>query len=236
MTTPKHVSGTIKPLDLADVIRLAILHGRGITCTKETRKNITKLTSEDQEALMSFDPEGIGCFDRLQDLVKEARAAIQPDPEPQPVAWGGKRTANVFHRSDKSVAVEMSIGCQTIEYWAFEYDRRKLSSFLSARKAAEAAQRAFLIDLPPRTTPSSAGTVSVEAAGWQPIETAPRDGTWFLACIKDAGPYKPRLVHFADAYDRFPINDEDACWSRAPTHWMPLPEPPALRALAGDEA
>ena len=88
--------------------------------------------------------------------------------------------------------------------------------------------------VPHTATPSSAGTVSVEAEGWQPIETAPRDGTWFFACIKDAGPYKPRLVHFADAYDRYPINDVGGCWSRAPTHWMPLPEPPALRELAGE--
>jgi len=67
--------------------------------------------------------------------------------------------------------------------------------------------------------------------GWQPIETAPRDGTWFLGFepgkhledqnrvwkwVDDGADWQG----FVDAAD---MNDYD----EQPTHWMPLPEPPA---------
>jgi hypothetical protein len=67
---------------------------------------------------------------------------------------------------------------------------------------------------------------------WQPIETAPKDGSEFLA--------------FGGGLDHFDIcvyNARIGCWScgsitlddtdiepegyNRPTHWMPLPEPPA---------
>lgn len=64
--------------------------------------------------------------------------------------------------------------------------------------------------------------------GWQPIETAPMDGTMFLAY---------RRGSFAAAY-RVPRDDcEMWCFGGMsaavehspgikPTHWMPLPQPP----------
>ena len=58
----------VKALDLATVIRLAILHGRGHDCTPETHHKAHKITDEDQAVIMSFDPEGIRQFDRLQEL------------------------------------------------------------------------------------------------------------------------------------------------------------------------
>lgn len=57
---------------------------------------------------------------------------------------------------------------------------------------------------------------------WQPIETAPRDG--YPVMLTCRTPYKP----FFGFYDSV-----DGAWfesgtykCRAPTHWMPLPEPP----------
>jgi hypothetical protein len=62
------------------------------------------------------------------------------------------------------------------------------------------------------------------AMQWRPIETAPRDGTEFLA-------YRPDAGVFTASYD-----DEQECWfanygfedivDDLPTHWMPLPPPP----------
>ena len=63
---------------------------------------------------------------------------------------------------------------------------------------------------------------TAHAAGWRPIETAPRDGTEVLANTSGLG----RVVVYWD--------DGESQWGTglgyldrdAPTHWMPLPPPP----------
>lgn len=79
-------------------------------------------------------------------------------------------------------------------------------------------------------------------AEWQPIETGPRDGTPFLTFSRDAAD-DPRegalgyqstamvVMAWLPADDRpFPV-DEHGDWNDwhcyEPTHWRPLPEPPA---------
>lgn len=82
---------------------------------------------------------------------------------------------------------------------------------------------------------------------WRPIDTAPKDGTEVLAWREDSGAF---IASFTSA-DAFPMSqseidelDEEALfaedwftqWPQAlrlegnevPTHWMPLPEPPAV--------
>lgn len=63
---------------------------------------------------------------------------------------------------------------------------------------------------------------------WQPIESAPKDGTPFLGAFKDTGGWKILIFVWSRSYSRFldsgdaeVIEDYDQ-----PTHWMPLPEPP----------
>lgn len=62
---------------------------------------------------------------------------------------------------------------------------------------------------------------------WQPIKTAPKDGTVIIVYRpKFDGKYIPRVG--TDIWGNFAGTD---CWggSRSdtpPTHWMPLPEPP----------
>ena len=72
---------------------------------------------------------------------------------------------------------------------------------------------------------------------WQPIETAPKDGTYVLVCNHDAGvswiaeyverytsgyrpeqPWHSVMLNHRHAKKRYP--------STVPTHWMPLPSPP----------
>lgn len=64
---------------------------------------------------------------------------------------------------------------------------------------------------------------------WQPIETAPRDGTDILTwrasqktrlgviCGMHCGFWHPDMKEWQSS---------DLEWELLPTHWMPLPEPP----------
>lgn len=68
-------------------------------------------------------------------------------------------------------------------------------------------------------------------AEWQPIETAPKDGTSILVW-----PYwsdeKPAQVQWRDMKrtpGRWEISTSYFCYGANPTHWMPLPEPPVLK-------
>lgn len=79
---------------------------------------------------------------------------------------------------------------------------------------------------------------------WQPIETAPKDGTWFLICRADdgyesyeVGRYNP-LKHprYEDAGNGLyrKIDEVIYDWSgfnnfHRATHWMPLPSPPEVK-------
>ncbi len=65
---------------------------------------------------------------------------------------------------------------------------------------------------------------------WQSMDSAPRDGKWFWA--ETAGG-SGRWVHFADRFDRYPINQEDNCWATEPVRWLAdyLDAPPSVAAL-----
>ena len=63
---------------------------------------------------------------------------------------------------------------------------------------------------------------------WQPIETAPRDGTVILATWivnKRRGKWTIQPVIFSCGV-WLHAWDEDEDLPLEPTHWMPLPEPP----------
>ena len=66
---------------------------------------------------------------------------------------------------------------------------------------------------------------------WQPIETAPKDGTQFLAFAKDSMSATRDyygVAQWAEANPDFAWSVEGWFWSYAtrPTHCMPLPAPP----------
>ncbi len=72
---------------------------------------------------------------------------------------------------------------------------------------------------------------------WQPIATAPKDGTRILTwgCLHDDSGIdmgeSPRveLTKFSDVYHSW-VSEEIG--SHEPTHWMPLPKPPTAQRLA----
>jgi len=68
----------------------------------------------------------------------------------------------------------------------------------------------------------------VGAAEWQPIETAPKDGTRILAIFPDG---EMRTAIWSNDWNGW--NCTGLYWSKL-VNWMPLPEPPAeLRAEVG---
>lgn len=68
---------------------------------------------------------------------------------------------------------------------------------------------------------------------WQPIETAPKDGThimvWDASFTDDFGS-EPQNVVVCWCKDRWELSHYDAfsCSPANVTHWMPLPEPPQV--------
>jgi hypothetical protein len=67
------------------------------------------------------------------------------------------------------------------------------------------------------------------ASDWRPIETAPRDGSKFLAT--DGVRYSDARWPTGMACGRWEGNGDSARWVGStlwpsPTHWMPLPDPP----------
>ncbi len=64
---------------------------------------------------------------------------------------------------------------------------------------------------------------------WQPIETAPKDGTRVLAARKwKKGQWVYRIAHWADRGLGNWVSDPGE-WLVQPTHWQPLPPAPEDR-------
>lgn len=106
----------------------------------------------------------------------------------------------------------------------------RLSSALQALYAA--LQAAMLAAAPARV-------LSEEA--WQPIATAPKDGTRVLGyVVHEPDDYSAErfericLIEWLDAVDGpfGRVAGWQAEWIGSPTHWQPLPKPPALAVLS----
>jgi len=83
---------------------------------------------------------------------------------------------------------------------------------------------------------SLASSSSDRGQEWQPIETAPKDGTFVLVYAPNVG--EPRVT--VGSWDREPDEEGGQRWrddlfawdTIEPTHWKTLPEPPAERGQA----
>ena len=61
---------------------------------------------------------------------------------------------------------------------------------------------------------------------WQPIETAPKDGTNFLACSPTSSVF---WAHWANGVvDSSSWHESHGYMARTATHWMPVPAPVGL--------
>ncbi len=89
---------------------------------------------------------------------------------------------------------------------------------------------------PPDLAAEIARLREVLEQAWRPINTAPMDGTTFIAVMAEA--YSPRATlcraengkfYSPSQGEKFVLPGWNQWW---PTHWMPLPTPPARAALA----
>jgi hypothetical protein len=69
--------------------------------------------------------------------------------------------------------------------------------------------------------------------GWRPIETAPKDGTDFLAYSQDLGTND--LPPFISLCSWHPDAGFCTCEIRTVTHWLPLPSPPITQSKGGGQ-
>ncbi len=92
-----------------------------------------------------------------------------------------------------------------------------------------ATERAEIIRSHP--TAMAEAVASARAEGWQPIETAPKDGAHILVAKPGSQPIRAWFqnhrwwMHGRGPFDGSPV---DLTGNHAPTHWMPLPAPPTL--------
>jgi hypothetical protein len=72
----------------------------------------------------------------------------------------------------------------------------------------------------------------MSSSEWQPIETAPKDGTWFLVVDPNSNmcwaPYG-FCAWMTDWSGKSYWCEEDVSEEIFPTHWMPLSDPPTPR-------
>ena len=64
---------------------------------------------------------------------------------------------------------------------------------------------------------------------WQPIETAPRDGTEFQGWVQyseASSGWHPFMRYHEGDFQSYDEYFEDWMYSLNPTHWMPRPLPP----------
>ena len=82
---------------------------------------------------------------------------------------------------------------------------------------------------------------------WQPIETAPTDGTRVLAWCKERGARETYVTQYPFRSEGFKAGKRSTnqwrweepvagvCFRWRPTHWMPLPTPPETNQKEGNE-
>lgn len=76
-------------------------------------------------------------------------------------------------------------------------------------------------------TPKSADTEDEPSGQWLPIESAPMDGTKFLAWCVETGRQGPDIAWWQPNTFATKVGGYfKTRYGWIPTHWMPLPEPP----------
>lgn len=127
-------------------------------------------------------------------------------------------------------------GCQGREYHcSCDYDIRVENAVFEAITALETLTQE---------------NARLREAGWRDIESAPKDGTQFLALVSNGWyaiarapaealqkgwPYQWWLTSDRQSYPVVETHSEDSSFGMTLEYWMPLPPAPARKALGGGD-
>jgi hypothetical protein len=164
---------------------------------------------------------------------------LPPPPIPNPVVHPGARRAPV----DEALAF-LRANRDTHTRWAeyFEQNPSVEAEYVASgvwegaadQRRIERQYNAAIAAFEALTRPT---VVTDEVVGWQPIESAPKDGTSILAIWQwneddpNCGSVTHEVVRWCGWWDTMGFTQPE------PTHWMPLPEPPraAIAAMSSQE-
>lgn len=178
-------------------------------------------------------PEGKCCIegsDEDRRIVDEALAILSaktrpaPDAENVGVEWNGKFSA--------SGGIRLAWGCSindavedVLKSIEPDDNRRRELAYQITTKARDRFEKT-----PAHKILDELGAKDIIAAPkgmkWQPIKTAPRDGTYIITFDEKSNRFR---VDYCD------ISDEEEPFLGNPTHWMPLPAPPSADAVKSAE-
>ena len=167
-------------------------------------------------------------IDRLRDELAEARETNRRLN--RRVQEQDRRIAQDWHILDSAAPKPTAEDTVSGSKWSFSRaylrvfkDRADLRTRLEAAEAEVARLAMFALETERRSTETAGAD-----EGWQPIETAPKDGTHILAyCdrMKEVGE-----VMWSTSFGRWGatwvIAGFNQPWASRPTHWRPLPAPP----------
>ena len=127
-----------------------------------------------------------------------------------------------------SNVVTTPVDLAVVRRQAFEEAAKTLDDLVDCWKSLPSFNRAYAMRSTIKTAADLRALSAEPAQGdqWQPIETAPKDGTWILAFYhKDC---VPAIIFYDDEWKRWAGCADIG--SNHFTHWMPLPDEPNTEA------
>lgn len=175
----------------------------GIGVTQETPVHFVFIRPEDADYLAAVSPEVVLA---LLDTIDALRASLAAAEKERDEADAGF----------EAIEAKFATLCRVGRDCGCSYDAKDHVCMYHSPQLVAAVKRAEKAE------------AERDAARWQPIETAPLDGTRLWCFWPDAEPEERQAIGWFVSYG------EDEYWTDAadsdpnpPTHWMPLPAAPA---------
>ena len=130
----------------------------------------------------------------------------------------------IGNKADRLEAAEQEYQDKASDLMNAHLTNRELKAKLeAANKSADSSYEAWQVEIDRRVkTEQTIKAIGGLPEKWQPIETAPKDGT---ICLLDANvPWRIRIGFYGNgSWHSVPQGSMKRC---QPVYWMPLPKPP----------